>query len=509
MQATVRAPRRAARETAWRLALLGAALAAVVFAHREALAGMVARWNGSPMYSFGYIVPAVSLFLLWARRPALRGLRVAPSTGWGLSLTCAVAVALLGGQLAGVQVIQQLAFVLAVVGGVVLLFGTTVFRRTWVAWGYLLLMVPFWDGLTEPLHLPFQRLSALVGVRLLHLVGVPAYHEGTLLYLPSLTIEVARACSGINYVVAVVALGIPLAYLYLSGVWRRVVLIGGAVVIAAVSNSLRVALIGMLSYWGVGAPLHGPLHVLHGLFVSGVGYVALFMGLWLLMPSRERVRSLEPPSAQPPSSGSWSPWTGFNPGTALALAAVFLALSAAPSALAPKPVANAVPLDALPRHLDGWASTGAPPVPGRWWDGADQEAFLVFVRPGDAPVEVAIAWYGVQKQGRELVNHRLNILSRGSSKTSLPLGPRESADVNLVRTRLGDRDRIGLFWYQIDGRPIARGETAKLLTFWSVLRRGRNDGLIVVLLSDRTGSEVRQLEGLKDLAARLRTALVR
>ena len=81
-------------------------------------------------------------------------------------------------------------------------------------------------------------------------------------------IEVARACSGVNYLVAVLALGLPLAYLYLRSWWRRGVLIASALLIAAAANSLRVALIGVLVYYDLGAPLHGPAHVLHGLFVS-------------------------------------------------------------------------------------------------------------------------------------------------------------------------------------------------------------------------------------------------
>ena len=121
-------------------------------------------------------------------------------------------------------------------------------------------------------------------MKILQLVGVPAYHEGVTLHLPTITLEVARACSGVNYLIAVLALGLPLGYLYLPSLPRRAILIVSAVIIAAVSNSLRVALIGMLAYWEIGSPLHGPFHVLHGLFVSGIGYVVLFAGLRMLTP---------------------------------------------------------------------------------------------------------------------------------------------------------------------------------------------------------------------------------
>lgn len=487
--------------------LLGALLTSLILAHQPALEGMVARWNGSPMYSFGYIVPAVALFLLWTRREALDGVRPRGSSGAGLAVVAIAALLLLTGQGMGVQVLQQLAFLVALVAVVMVLYGVEVLKRTWVAWAYLLLMVPFWDGLTEPLHLPFQRLSASLGVRLLHAGGVPAYQEDTLLFLPALTIEVARACSGINYVIAVVALGLPLAYLYLSGVWRRVLLVLGAVGIAAASNGLRIALIALLSYWNVGSPLHGPLHVLHGLFVSGVGYGALFGGLWLLMP---------PPHGGPARASSARsdpaphfarlPWNEFSVPRAVALTVLFLALSAAPWALAPTPATRAKPLSALPLQLDGWAAGGTPLVLERWWAGADDESFLRYERYSGEAVDAAIAWYGLQEQGKELVSHLMDGLRRRSSITSVPLASGESMEVNLVRGRLGTRERVGLFWYEIDGRPVASSAAAKWWTLWGVLTKRRNDGFIVVLLADRR-SEVGQIEGLKDLAARLHAAL--
>jgi len=481
----------------------------MILAHQPALKGMVARWNSSPMYSFGYMVPAVALFLLWTRREALDDVTPRGSSGVGLAVVALAAFLLLSGQVMGVQVLQQLAFLVALAAVVLVLYGVEVLRRTWVAWAYLLLMVPFWDGLTEPLHLPFQRLSASLGLRLLHAAGVPAYQEDTLLFLPALTIEVARACSGINYVIAVVALGLPLAYLYLHGFWRRVLLVLGAVGIAAVSNGLRIALIALLSYWNVGSPLHGPLHVLHGLFVSGVGYGALFGGLWLLMPRRhENAARASSASSNTPRHLPRTGWDGFPAPRAMALTALFLALSAAPWALAPKPAVRAQSLSALPLRIDGWASDGAPLVLERWWRRADDESFRRYERRGGEAVDTAIAWYGLQEQGRELVSHLTDGLRRRSSITTVPLATGKSMQVNLVRGRLGARERIGLFWYEIEGRPVASAAAAKWWTLWGVLTKRRNDGFIVVLLADPR-DEVAQIEGLKDLAARLHTELER
>ena len=265
----------------------GVVVLALVAAHRTALAGMVSLWRVSPMYSYGVTVPFVSILLVWSRRDRLRGLPMSPSWLLGGAALALSVLMTLAGRLAGLQVLEQLSFLVGLTAAALLLFSAAHVRMMWAALAYLLLMVPLWDGLTERLHVPFQLRSAEVGVWLLRLVGIPAFRDQTVITLPNVALEVARACSGVNYLVAVVALGLPLSYVYLSSVSRRVILLVSAVAVAALSNGLRVALIGFLAYHEFGSALHGPFHTLHGLFVSVIGYIVLFAGLRLLATKNE------------------------------------------------------------------------------------------------------------------------------------------------------------------------------------------------------------------------------
>jgi Transmembrane exosortase (Exosortase_EpsH) len=61
------------------LVMLGAALAAVVWAYWTTLAQTALRWSQDPMYSHGYLVPGFALFLLWVRRSHLTKGKVQPS----------------------------------------------------------------------------------------------------------------------------------------------------------------------------------------------------------------------------------------------------------------------------------------------------------------------------------------------------------------------------------------------------------------------------------------------
>jgi exosortase len=143
-------------------------------------------------------------------------------------------------------------------------------------------MTPVLDGLTEPLVWPFQLLTANMSVAVLQALGIPVLLENsTSIILPTVTLEVVRECSGAGLLIAVLAIGLPLASLTLQAWWSRITLVLSSVVIAIVANWVRVAVMGIYAQAG-GKDLHGPYHILQGLFVDWVAFVFLFVGAWLL-----------------------------------------------------------------------------------------------------------------------------------------------------------------------------------------------------------------------------------
>jgi EpsI family protein len=483
------------------LLILAAALA---FAHAAALVGMKAMWDGTPMYSFGYIVPFVAAFLVWTRRDALA--RVVPAPAWipGLATLGVAIVLLVGGHLGGILVAEQLAFVVSLAAVVLLVWGLGTFRLVWMALAYLLLMVPFWDAFTERLHMPFQQLSANLGVRMLHVAGIPAYREGTFLYLPNITLEVARACSGVNYLVAILALGVPLAYLYLPTNARRLVLIVSAVVVAALSNSLRVALIGVLSYLDVGAPLHGPGHVLHGLFVSGIGYVVLFVGLRLLGSDDRRAAASTPPPAAAIGDAGSPHRTAYR---ALAVAGAFLFVALVPMRIVAAPVAAGRPLATLPERLGDWTVDPLSVSEETWWRGADDQVFRRYRSPAGLAVDVSIAYFASQTQGRELTGNYSAPLHRAVQGDAAAIGDDQHGNVVELRAKPGSR--TGVFWYEVDGQAMTSAYAVKARTLWNAAVRRRTNGGVVVLLTPPAESRPSegQLAAMRDLAGRIHEAL--
>jgi EpsI family protein len=464
--------------------VVGVLLAAgVVYAHWEPLAAMVGMWSRSPMYSYAYSVPFISAYLLWTQRGALARLSPTPSPiGAAAVLTGGLLMLFVGSQ-AGVQVLEQLAFLVCLVGIVLGVFGAGYIRAGWAGLAYLLLMIPLWDAFTEPLHLPFQNQSAALGIHVLHLVGIPAHREGILITLPNISLEVARACSGINYVVAVVALGLPLSYLSLPGIWRPMALVAGSVAIAALSNGLRVSLIGILAYFEIGSPLHGPMHVLHGLFVAGVGYAAIFAGLRLLGP-----RSGPIPGDTPQPNWTW-PRVPVAPMATLAV--LFWVVACLPLVVRTSSVPPAAHLDSLPLHLGGWVGQ---PIRESYsslptaWTGADIEIRRRYSKSGHPPVEVFVAYFPAQRRDAEVVNYRTADLHRRASTIEIALREGTTLQVNLVRDD-AQSPGVGLFWYEIDGTPESQPYAAKLRTLRNSLLRRRSNAAVVLLTTNAARGE--------------------
>jgi EpsI family protein len=494
------------------VALFTALSAGLLVAHADALAALVRTWRDSAMYSYGFLIPAISLYLVWRRRELLAQLAVRPARLEGLLLLGFGISMLMVGRLGSMQIVQQLAFPFAIAGTVLFVLGRSHLRVTWPAIAYLLLMIPIWELFTEPLHWPLQNQSAHLAIHVLWAVGVPAYREGTFILLPNVALEVARNCSGVNYLIAVVALGIPLSYAYLKGIWRRAVVVGAALGVAVVSNGLRVALIGILAYhefeWG----LHGPSHVLHGLFVSAAGFAVLAFGIRLLRTA--------PPVADA-ENGAGHRLGGVDGSQlrvpvreAVATALVFWLMAIAASVYQPRSVPLQVALEDLPMRLGEWV--GVPLVSNgdlslldggeSPWGGADAELRRRYLRDG-REVGLYIGYFGYQRQEREVVNHRTRVLHRSASEVVIPAG---QGVMRVNHVRADETMPMALFWYDVDGAVETTELGVKLRTVRHAVWRGRTNGAIV-LLYGRTdgdsGTEEESVAALSELAVLVHEAL--
>lgn len=398
-----------------------------------------------------------------------------PNYGGGAVLIAAGLAALVAGQLGGVQAFQQVSLLITLPGVVLWLFGSAVLNALVLPISFLWFMLPIWEVLVDPLHVPFQFFSANLGVMLLRGIGIPVFQDGVFIYLPNITLEVARACSGVNYLIAVLATSIPLATIVLTAVWKRAALVLLAMAVSALANSLRVALIGMLAYYDLSGDLHGPYHILHGVFVSLIGYVVIFGGLWVLSRGQQ-------PVVYAGSGRLWNfswdqvriAWIGL---------AMFLVLAGVLRYVDwSQPVPLKQSLSELSLQNAGWVEKEVVPIENV--EGADQSVARSYHGLSGGDVRLSLWYFESQTQGKELVSPGTAKLHADAKRVRLKVGEQREVELNRRFIHDGGRAQMVLFWYDLNGRILANPQVVKLYTAYDAVVHGRTNGALVWVSAD-------------------------
>lgn len=249
--------------------------------YRDVAPAMAQEWYQDANYSHGFLVPVLAGYFLYDRRPELLDAVVEP--WWpGLLLLCCGLFQLVVGWLATEFFTMRSSLVVTLAGMVLFLLGKKLFRLMLLPLGYLLFMVPLpyivYDSIAFPLKLFVTRIS----IAFLQMVGVVVVREGNIIQLPSTTLEVADACSGIRSLISLLALAVGFSFFLKLRPFKRLVLIASAVPIAILANSLRVIGTGFLAqYWGARAA-EGFFHEFAGVAVFVVAFgLLLTLGNWL------------------------------------------------------------------------------------------------------------------------------------------------------------------------------------------------------------------------------------
>ena len=221
----------------------------ITFLYKDIFAALVKEWWNDPNVSHGFFVPLLSAYLVWERRETLAALPRKPSW-WGFAVMIGAVGVLVVGTFGAEFFLSRSSFVFLLAGLIILFLGWAHFRVLIFPWAFLFLMIPIPTLILNEITMPLQFLASKLGSSLLRLVGVPVLREGNVIQLPSITLEVVEACSGIRSLVSLITLAIIYGYLLEKNKIIRIVLVISAVPIAIAANALRIMGTGLAgSYW--------------------------------------------------------------------------------------------------------------------------------------------------------------------------------------------------------------------------------------------------------------------
>ncbi len=227
---------RARLPVAWKmpLAQLALAWAALMLLTARAWVEMAIQWWNISTYNHILFVPVIVGWLVWVRREELAHLQ---PKAWlpGLVLVAGALFVWLLGELAGVNIVAQAGAVGALQMSVVAILGPRVATGVFFPLAYMVFLVPFGDELVPTL----QMITADVVIWLTRLSGIPAVIDGVFIDTPAGLFEVAEACSGVKFLVAMIALGVLVAQTCFTRWSRRIAFIAACIVIPVIANGVR------------------------------------------------------------------------------------------------------------------------------------------------------------------------------------------------------------------------------------------------------------------------------
>ena len=220
----------------WRspLALLALLWVTIAALFARDIVHMISIWWGSSTYNHILFIPPLIMWLVADRARLVAPLRPAPWLRGILPLFAALAI-WFAGQQSDIALLRHLGVVLLLQAAVAAALGPTLVRALAFPLAYALLLVPFGDEVV-PI---FQAITAQACMALLALFGIPASLDGLYITTPSGMFEVAEACSGVMFLVAMAAFSILAAHLCFKRWKRRIIFVAAALLTTIIANALR------------------------------------------------------------------------------------------------------------------------------------------------------------------------------------------------------------------------------------------------------------------------------
>ena len=266
-----------------RLAALALIAAAAAFNYRYMFDFTMVMF-ASPIedMSHGWVVPFVSLAVLWRQRGALRAAAGSPSWAGAAWTALFLVIAWFGGR-GGQSRMEQVSFIGLVWTLPYAFWGRGVERLMRFPAAFLCFTIPvssFIDFFT--IHL--RILSTVIATGLLNGVGLAVERSGTALYsrVPGATfnVDVADPCSGIRSLFAMMALTAAYAYFTQRETWRKWLLFACSLPIAVIGNMVRIMSICVVAAWFGQQAATGYYH-------DYSGYVVFLVGVLLMVQAGE------------------------------------------------------------------------------------------------------------------------------------------------------------------------------------------------------------------------------
>ncbi len=492
----------------WKRSLfLGAALFIIsVLLYAHFYWALIELWWENEDYGHGLITIPLVILLLWKRRYTF-ALDSPTGSLWGSVVLAPILLCWWLAYLLDIKSLLLPSLTAMTLCLAWIAFGSQIMKKSWIAIGLILMSIPIWD----PLRVLLQYITLHVANSWFILLGYPTLINGTTVTLPGGAFVVEPGCSGLRFFLA----ALYLAWVYLAlnplDLRRSAILISIVLSLAIVLNWIRVVVV---MHVGNATLMQDPLVRNHA-FLGWLMFVAV-VPLTLVKASARLTHSTSTPftvfATNRPAvlQHRFTQWLAPMIGVVLLIVASVSANLLKTGRPSNEPILKLNSLAAPRDWVEEMDRTATwKPI----YIGADAELMQCFAS-GDNVVQVYIAYYKHQDQGKELVYYKNSPYGDEDDFASedfvVPMADREMLDVNKVitRDRLG-KGRMIFYWYNVAGINTNSEIMAKFLHIKNLVGFGHGSAVIAISKTYSAGQERQAEDLLRSFIQGLKPAFVR
>jgi exosortase D (VPLPA-CTERM-specific) len=375
-------------------------------------------------------------------------------------------------------------------------------------------MFPPPNFIYHKISLYLRLISSKFGVDLIRLYGMTAFREGNVIDLGFTQLQVVDACNGLRYLIPLIVLALLLAYLYKAPLWKRAILIFSAVPLSIGTNSLRIAITGIL-YQAVGPEVaEGFFHGFSGWFIFMFSFGILLGEMWILRqigkedgdrkePKDEPLKVSSYPE-KPPKGYRWK--ESFKPQSIVVLFILLITLGLSHGVEFREKIPSQKPLDQFPTSLDNWTGEQKA-MELRFVESLDLSDYVIIDYGNDSGkiVNLYVAYYESQRKGESIHSPSTCLPGGGwvfneAGLITLPMPGHQKGAIQVRRAHMqkSASRQLVYYWFPQRGRILTNAYQLKIFAFWDALTKQRTDGALVRLITP-----VGEYEKLEDADARL------
>ena len=225
----------------------------------------------------GPLIMLASAWLAWRKRDAVAraGVHPAYAAGWAALVIGLVLMAI--GRSQDLLVIESGSQILVLTSAVLLGLGWSAARVLAFPLAFLVFSVPPPGWALDALTVPLKGMVSDAVAGLLYALGYPVAQNGVIIMVGSYELMVKDACSGMNSIFALSAIGVFYIYEFVANSpLRTALLVVSIVPITVLANFLRVVALVLMTYYFGADAVEGLFHDFTGILLFVVAIILFF-----------------------------------------------------------------------------------------------------------------------------------------------------------------------------------------------------------------------------------------